>query len=137
MRVHASGDAQLQAFDNWTLDIGNGKSEAVKIPWNMIATRISSNSKENATAEAESMEEFCRKIFPNLAENKDDSDWLYGRAILATTNKEVAMLNEIISSKLPGTSSVFKSADELLNRQDLLRFNVEYLNSLNPNGFPH
>ena len=46
------------------------------------------------------------------------------------------MLNEIISSKLPGNPSVFRSADELLNRQDLLRFNAEYLNSLNPNGFP-
>ena len=82
------------------------------------------------------MDEFCNKMFPNLAENKDDSDWLYGRAILATTNKEVAILNDIISSKLPGTASVFRSADELLNRQDLLRFNAEYLNSLTPNGFP-
>ena len=136
MRVHASGDAQLEAFDKWTLDIGNGQSEAVKIPWNMIATQIVPNSKENSTLEGKSMEEFCNKIFPNLAENKDDSDWLYGRAILATTNKEVAILNDIISSKLPGTASVFRSADELLNRQDLLRFNAEYLNSLTPNGFP-
>ena len=127
--------AQLEAFDKWTLDIGNGQSEAVKIPWNMIATQIVPNSKENSTLEGKSMEEFCNKIFPNLAENKDDSDWLYGRAILATTNKEVAILNDIISSKLPGTASVFRSADELLNRQDLLRFNAEYLNSLTPMDF--
>ena len=39
------------------------------------------------------------------------------------------MLNDIISSKLPGTASVFRSADELLNRQDLLRFNVEFCGS--------
>ena len=69
-------------------------------------------------------------------QNKDDKEWLFGRAILAPTNKEVAVLNDIISSKLPGTTSVFRSADELLNRQDLLRFNTEYLNSLTPNGFP-
>merc|ERR1712218_676929 len=80
----------------------------------MIATQIIPDSKENPTSEGKSMEEFCKKIFPNLAENKDDRDWLYGRAILATTNKEVAMLNDIISSKLPGTASVFRSADELL-----------------------
>ena len=30
----------------------------------------------------------------------------------------------------------FKSSDELVNNQDLLRFNSEYLNSLKPNGFP-
>ena len=136
MRVHASGDAHLEAFDKWTLDIGNGQSEEIKIPWNMIATQIISNSKENSNSEGKSMEEFCNKIFPNLAENKDDKEWLFGRAILAPTNKEVAVLNDIISSKLPGTTSVFRSADELLNRQDLLRFNTEYLNSLTPNGFP-
>ena len=136
MRVHASGDAHLEAFDKWTLEIGNGQSEEIKIPWNMIATQIISNSKENSDSEGKSMEEFCNKVFPNLSENKDDREWLFGRAILAPTNKEVAVLNEIISSKLPGTTSVFKSADELLNRQDLLRFNIEYLNSLTPNGFP-
>ena len=107
MRVHASGDAHLEAFDKWTLDIGNGQSEEIKIPWNMIATQIISNSKENSNSEGKSMEEFCNKIFPNLAENKDDKEWLFGRAILAPTNKEVAVLNDIISSKLPGTTSVF------------------------------
>ena len=82
------------------------------------------------------MKEFCDKVFPNMAENIGDRSWLKGRAILATTNKEVALLNEVLCSKLPGTGEVFRSADELLNSDDVLRFNTEYLNSLTPNGFP-
>ena len=46
------------------------------------------------------------------------------------------MINEMISTMLPGQQVTYSSADELLNSDDLLRFNVEYLNSLTPNGFP-
>ena len=64
------------------------------------------------------------------------TNWLEGRLILATTNKEVSMINEMVTNMLPGTGEVFRSADQLENSDDLLRFNVEYLNSLTPNGFP-
>ena len=46
------------------------------------------------------------------------------------------MINDLISDMIPGTNEVFRSADELESTEDLLRFNTEYLNSLNPNGFP-
>ena len=46
------------------------------------------------------------------------------------------MLNNVISGLLPGDNEAFRSSDELESSEDLLRFNSEYLNSLNPNGFP-
>ena len=46
------------------------------------------------------------------------------------------MLNDKISSMIPGTAETLRSSDHLENRDDLLRFNVEYLNSLNPSGLP-
>ena len=46
------------------------------------------------------------------------------------------MLNEHLSSKLPGSTDVLRSSDQFDNNQDGLRFNVEYLNSRLPNGFP-
>ena len=49
---------------------------------------------------------------------------------------EVQMLNEMLSAKLPGSSEIMRSADQLTNTQDELRFNTEYLNSLTPSGFP-
>ena len=68
--------------------------------------------------------------------NIDDPNWIDGHVILAPTNKEVQMLNEMLSAKLPGTSDIMRSADQVTHRQDELRFNVEYLNSLTPSGFP-
>ena len=65
---------------------------------------------------------FCAEIFPNLA----------GREIRRGQN-----VNEVLTSKLPGNADRLKSADEIVNNQDLLRFNIEYLHTLNPNGFPN
>ena len=75
-------------------------------------------------------------IFFNIETNISDRNWLEGRTILAATNKEVDMINDHIIKKLPGNAEVFASADELEHSEDLLRFNVEYLNTLTPNGFP-
>ena len=136
MRVHASGDPRLEEFDSWALDIGNGVTSSLKVPVKMAATRIITNSQVNPNTELKGMEEFCEKIFPNISINIDDPNWIDGRVILAPTNKEVQMLNEILSAKLPGNSDIMRSADQVTHRQDELRFNVEYLNSLTPSGFP-
>ena len=136
MRVHASGDYNLERFDSWTLTLGNGDVELADIPEDMVSTRITMNSKANSYSEGQAMEDFIGQIFPNISINIHDKKWLDGRAILCTTNKEVAMVNEMVSTMLPGNQETYVSADELQNNDDLLRFNVEYLNSLTPNGFP-
>ena len=136
MRVHASGDQRLEQFDQWTLSLGNGEVDKLKIPGQYVATRIAPNCKENRDAEGQAMREFVGKIFPDLRVNINDKNWLEGRAILCATNAEVSMVNEMMSGMLPGNTVTYNSADELDNNQDLLRFNVEYLHSLTPNGFP-
>ena len=87
-------------------------------------------------AEGQSMKEFCQKIFPDLNENLENSNFLEGRCILAATNKEVTMLNDVVIDLIPGNGSLLRSADELGHSEDLLRFNIEYLNGLSPTGFP-
>ena len=136
MRVHASGNPKLEQFDRWTLSLGNGSVEMADIPDEMVVTKIKMNSKENSTSEGQAMENFIREIFPNIEMNIHDKNWLDGRAILCTTNKEVTMVNDMVSTMLPGIQESYGSADELQNAEDLMRFNVEYLNSLTPNGFP-
>ena len=136
MRIHASGDKDLEKFDSWSLSLGNGEVEFADIPESMIATKITSNTKENNMSEGQAMKEFIGKVFPSLDVNIHDKSWLNGRAILCTTNREVSMVNEMVSTMLPGNQESYASADELQNNDDLLRFNVEYLNSLTPNGFP-
>ena len=135
MRVRASGDPVLEAFDQWTLDIGNGSAEKVSIPDEML-TEILSNTKEEPRKEAESMKKFCQKVFPDIQVNYDKPGWFEGRAILAPTNKEVDSINDMMQEGLPGTGVKLMSADTLENPTDAFRFNTEYLNTLKPNGFP-
>ena len=136
MRVRASGDPHLEEFDSWALSIGNGEKSSVRVPATMVATRIPPNSKENPAAEGQAMAMFCDKIFPDIVINIVNPDWVEGRALLAPTNREVQMLNEILSSKLPGSAEVFRSSDQLERTDEVLHFNVEYLNSLTPSGCP-
>ena len=136
MRVRASGDPELEAFDEWTLGVGNGIMDTLEVPSNIGVTEITPNSSENRNSEGRSMLEFCQKIFPNIAENLSVDGWLDGRTILAVTNKEVGSLNTVMNDLLPGTGDIFCSSDTLENTDDLLRFNTEYLNTLTPNGFP-
>ena len=136
MRVNASGDQQLQEFDKWTLKIGNGDFDSIEVPETMLETTIIANSKNNSSSEGIAMRDFCQKIFPDIADNISVPGWLNGRSILAPTNKEVNSLNEMMNEWLPGDGDKFRSSDTLDNNDDLLRFNSEYLNTLNPNGFP-
>ena len=136
MRVMTSGEEKLQDFDTWTLKIGNGEMESINIPNDMIATKIHPNTKENTVSEGEAMHQFCKQIYPNIQTNLGTEGWMDGRCILAPTNKEVEMLNRVVSEMLQGTEVVLKSSDELENCDDLLRYTAEYLNSLMPSGFP-
>ena len=136
MRVHASGNRELQEFDDWTLSVGNGDLQNVEIPSQMLGINIIPNSRDNTQSEGEGMREFCKQIFPDVASNISVPGWLEGRAILASTNKEVQILNEMMIDSMPGSAVKFRSADSLENSEDLLRFNSEYLNTLTPNGFP-
>ena len=137
MRVRASGDPALEAFDKWTLSIGNGLNlnGGVPIPEAMI-TEIKSNTKTEPKNEENSMKKFCQEVFPDIEANINTPGWLEGRTILAPTNKEVNVLNEVIQGWLPQEGIKLQSADTLENSEDAFRFNTEYLNTLRPNGFP-
>ena len=132
MRVMASGDQELESFDQWTLSIGDGVKldGLIQIPHQNITTI-------RPGYEAQSMKEFCELIFPLLKDNISVSGWLEGRAILAPTNKEVDRINAMMECQLPGNAISLSSADTLDNSEDTFRFNTEYLNSLEPSGFPH
>ena len=136
MRVRSSGNPELQDFDNWTLSIGNGQLGAISLRPEMVVTEIKRNQRGAMGLEGQSMREFCQKVFPQIGQGLElSSDWLAGRAILATTNREVDSLNQVVSDMIPGQYLTFSSADTL-DSEDLLRYNVEYINTLTPNGFP-
>ena len=126
----------LEQFDQWTLSIGNGDLKEIPLTDDMISTIITKNSKENPNSEHDAMSRFVDEIFPDISNNISDPHWLEGRCILAATNKEVDMINEMVQDRLPGTTDRLYSADTLGNSGDLLRISEEYLHTLMPNGFP-
>ena len=139
MRIKASGDPILENFDKWTLSLGDGTANdedgRVIIPEEMI-TYINPNTKKDKRVEEGCMKEFCQKVFPNLENNLSDPSWLEERAILAPTNKQVDTINDMLESWVPGESIKLSSADTFENLMDDMRFNIEHLNILCPNGFP-
>ena len=139
MRVRASGDPKLEAYDTWTVKIGDGTSNDTKglisIPEDMLYN-IKPNTATNQKEEENSMKEFCRMIFPNVSINISNPEWLQGRSIIAPTNKEVDAINDIMEGWVPGTAIKLTSADTLEDYRDIMRFNMEYINTLCPNGFP-
>lgn len=82
------------------------------------------------------MAEFYDKIFPTLDRNIQNKNWLEGRAILAPTNREVDKINNHLVDKMTGDLISLHSSDGLDNDRDAYRYNIEYINTLNPAGLP-
>ena len=142
MRVRASGDLELEAFDKWCLSIGDGKASTpaadgqVKIPDHMCFN-ITPNTEDNPDAEVHALHDFCQLIFPDLKTNLSNPDWLRGRTILAPTNKQVDAINDMLESWLPGDVTTLTSSDKLEDDyQQAMRVPDEFLNTMCPNGWP-
>ena len=108
IRVRASGDPKLEAYDTWTVKVGDGTSNdingLISIPEDMLYN-IKPNTGTNQKEEENSMKEFCRMIFPDVSNNITNPGWLYGRSIIAPTNKEVDAINDIMEGWVPGTDN--------------------------------
>ena len=136
IRVQVNGNPVLEEFDKWTLNIGNGTDgDQIDLPQDMTTIIEPNVAKEN-WREGQSMKKFCDEVFPDLDRNIKNSKWLDGRAILTPTNKEVDAINDLMESRMPGEGIRLWSADKVEDPSDAYRFNQEYLNKLNPNGFP-
>ena len=129
MRVKACGDPSLSD------GTANDANRLITIPEEM-SFQIKRNTDVDKKAEEQSMKEFCKTVFPNLATNLPSQGWLDGRVLLALTNKEIDTANDIIETWVPGTPTRLSSADTLEDYQDVMRFNTECLISLCLNGFP-
>ena len=107
----------------------------IEIPEDMCL-KIEEKSVKNPNSEKEAIMNLTNHVYPDLQNNIMVPGWMNGRAILAPTNKQVDSINNLIIDSFPGQPSILTSSDELMNADDLSRFNTEYLNSLNPSGLP-
>ena len=132
MRVNAQSDPKLIAWSDYLQKIGDGvDGEQVEVPEDMCI-----ETKEHPSAELDSMKQLIDAVFPDLANNLADEDWLTGRSILTATNKERHRINDAMVTMAPGEDVILRSADKVENEQDARSFSVEYCNSLEPTGLP-
>ncbi|PKU64274.1 ATP-dependent DNA helicase PIF1 [Dendrobium catenatum] len=76
-------------------------------------------------------------IFPSLCENFSSSEYIMERSIFATKNEYVDKLNQKLINIFPGDEFTYFSFDSVTDDSYNL-YQVEFLNSLTPNGLsPH
>uniref|UniRef100_A0A0L8GKI4 ATP-dependent DNA helicase n=1 Tax=Octopus bimaculoides TaxID=37653 RepID=A0A0L8GKI4_OCTBM len=127
MRVHIHGDLLAAQFSNKLLDIGNGK-----LPQDP-EDNLHHLPCSNMTA---SLEELKSKLFPNIATNYKSHKWLCERTILAPRNDSVDKLNLNLLTQLPGLECSYRSINSIPDQEQATHYPVEFLNSLQPPGFP-
>ena len=66
----------------------------------------------------------------------DDVDYYSNRAILAPLNREVEKLNTDVLNQISGEHYIFLSADSIPDPAGANIIPIEYLNRLEPNGWP-
>lgn len=83
-----------------------------------------------------SIEAVIEKVYPDIAINHANHDWLRGRAILAPKNDDVRRVNDLIQLQLPGEVQTYKSIDTVIEQDQAVHYPSEFLNSLIPSGMP-
>ncbi|GFX63886.1 ATP-dependent DNA helicase [Trichonephila clavipes] len=111
------------------MDIGNGRMEidestqCITLPANFCKI-------------TESIDELVQKVFPNIAQNYKNPQWLSTRAILAAKNIDVNTINFTIQHGIPSETTTYKSIDTVENQDEIVNYPTEFLNSLDLPGMP-
>ena len=94
-----------------------------------MCKEITPKSLKAPDSEKRAMKELANHVYSDLKKTCNKTGWMNGRAIPAPTNKQVNEINNMITDFFPGQPYILTSSDELVNPDDLARFNIEYLNS--------
>lgn len=122
------GDEHAQTFAKQLLEIGEGRVAIGSNGYIKLAP--------NFCNLVSSAAELIDVIYPEIADNYRNMNWLRERAILAAKNEDVNDMNNQILAKVPGAMMEYKSIDTVEEADDAVNFPPEFLNSLDPAGMP-
>ena len=108
MRARIFGDATAADFSHKLQQLGEGKvapGQDGKIDMTVIANIV------------RSPQDLTERVFPNVAQQHMDKDWLCERAILAPRNNDVDSLNDALLRKIPGQKRTYHSVDKMVDRE--------------------
>ncbi|XP_054723053.1 ATP-dependent DNA helicase PIF1-like [Uloborus diversus] len=86
--------------------------------------------------EIKTHEELMTVVFPNLEVKFKDHPWLCERAILCPKNEDVTITNDTLLTRLPGPLRTYKSIDTVYEKDEVVNYPTEFLNSLEISGIP-
>lgn len=130
MRVHNTHDPCAESFSKNLLDLGNGVHHVNEEIECMVEMGSFCKTVDNR-------ESLFDSVFPNFRVNNTDPEWLCGRAISAPTNAITNDLNDWILSQVPNVREhLYKSIDTVIDLDQAIHFPSEFLNSLEPSGYP-
>ena len=82
-----------------------------------------------------SEQDLIQHVYGEMSERYLDPEWLCSRAIITTTNASVELLNRALMQVFPSDEmAVYRSMDVV--RENELEYPLEFINDLNPSGFP-
>lgn len=83
-----------------------------------------------------SLRALCDNVYPGLSTKFTNPEWLCERAILAPTNAAANSINSTLLCQLPGEEKSYNSVDTITEQEHATQYPTEFLNSLEPPGFP-
>eukprot|EP00095_Tigriopus_kingsejongensis_P008014 maker-scaffold1844_size26589-snap-gene-0.4 protein:Tk08014 transcript:maker-scaffold1844_size26589-snap-gene-0.4-mRNA-1 annotation:"hypothetical protein Y032_1114g3627" len=116
-------------FAEYIMSVGNGL-ERIYTDIGLYKIRIPSQF----LLASNTLAELCHFVFDHLESHYTDEKWLCSRAVIAPTNAGVLEVNNIMMEEFPGEARVYRSADTVDREGNT--YPTEFLNKLNPPGFP-
>lgn len=81
-------------------------------------------------------DESIQMVFPNIAQNYKNHQWLRACAILAATNNDVYAINSSIQNRTSGEAATYMSIDTVMNQSEVVDYPTKFLNFLDLPGTP-
>lgn len=84
-----------------------------------------------------SVEDLISKVYPDISDlTEKPFTWLCERTILTPRNSTAEEINDIILGKFEGDIKEYRALDTAIEDSQSVDFPTEFLNSINPTGFP-
>ena len=80
-----------------------------------------------------STEQLIQNVFPQIAANYENHEWLCKRTILVEKN-DVNAINNIIQGQVLGKYTTYKLIDTIMNMGEIVNYPIEFFNSMDIPG---
>ena len=129
MRVQLQGDQRAGDYARLLAEVGSGHlplcpgtTDHVQLPAEVVSP-------------ARSLAELTERVFPDLAQNLQNLDWLEERTILTVLNSDAKAVNDHMIERVPGPEMVYNSVDSMAD-PNAVPLAAEVLNNIELSGMP-